>query len=231
METLKSQHSFFCTLLNYRDGDWPQPVLLHQPMQSEYIDAFWIYCWNVTPSFYPKWGMLIFTGGTSTLIKYFSQKPCSCIHSHPSLSSWAVTCSLRHSWQEGLWNGTEQALCHFPQRRVSPLSWQPGLCLLQDNMPQTPWYLGFNPRGIQKALPLLEALSFSWQKGTGSLSLELILIRSRGTCPRHIEPRIRLGRDGALPLEAVPALAYPYPCAPTTQSRATASGYQYLPLI
>lgn len=53
----------------------------------------------------------------------------------------------------------------------------------RQHYPQTPWYPGFNPRGIQKPFSLLETLSFSWQKGTGSLCLELILVRSRGNAP------------------------------------------------
>lgn len=36
METVESQHSFFCTLLNYWNGDWPQTVLFHHLMLSEY---------------------------------------------------------------------------------------------------------------------------------------------------------------------------------------------------
>lgn len=67
METVKRQHSFFCTLLNYWNSDWPQTLLLHHQMLSDYIGALWIYCWNVTPSFYPKWGMLKFTGGRKSL--------------------------------------------------------------------------------------------------------------------------------------------------------------------
>lgn len=80
METVKSQHSFFCTLLNYWNGDWPQTVLLHDQTLSERIDALSIYCWNVTPSFYPEWGMLIFTGSRKSLKHWLNISARSHIH-------------------------------------------------------------------------------------------------------------------------------------------------------
>lgn len=161
--------------INNKHGDTQKPalLLLHSPKLPGWwlttacapasADAIWIYwCFldillECDSQLLPKmrnvdihWWHKV----TSTLIKYFSQEPCSCIHSHPSLSSWAVTCSPRHSWQEGLWNAVEQALCHFPQRWVSPLSWQPGLCLLQGNItPKPPGTQGLIPEGYRSLSP------------------------------------------------------------------------------
>lgn len=87
---------------------------------------------------------------TSTLIKYFSQKPCSCIHSHPSLSSWAVTCSPQHSWQEGLWNGpvpfsTEVSVTsQLPARTLPPA---------RQHAPRLPGTQGLIPEGYRSLYP------------------------------------------------------------------------------
>lgn len=180
METLKSQLSFFCTLLNYRDGDWPQPVLLHQQVQSEYIDAFWIYCWNVTPSFHPKWGMLIFTGGTKSLPHWLNISARSHVHAFIHirafpLEQWPAAHSIPGKKGSGMAGSRPCAIFHRGQCHFSAASQDFASCKAACS--QTPWNPGFNPRGIQKPLSLLEPLSFSWQKGTGSL------VRSRGNAP------------------------------------------------
>lgn len=163
METVKSQPSFFCTLLNYWNGDWLQTVLLHRRMPSEYIDALWIYCWNVIPSFYPKWGMSIFTGGRKSLKHWLNISARSHIHAFIHiqafpLEQWSATYGILGKkgmsadlewYAAGPVPFSTEVICH-PSADSQDFASCEAIC------PQTHLYPRFKSSGKQKPLPLLE---------------------------------------------------------------------------
>lgn len=119
--------------INKKRGDSQKPalLLLHSPKllgcwlttacALASSDAFGIDCGNVTPSFYPKWGMLIFTGGRKSLKHWLNISARSHIRAFIHIATfpleqWSATCCILGKMGQSADLEWQQDPCHSSQR-------------------------------------------------------------------------------------------------------------------